>query len=293
MKREKLSDRAFRTVLTLGGIAVSVLLMAIFLSLLISSRPALAANGFSFLTGAAWDPVTSRFQAVPFVLGTLLSSLIALVISTVLSLALAILMGEYFRAGAFSSIMRTAVELLAGIPSVVYGFIGLFFLVPVMRVIQIAVGVPPFGVSILTSSILLAFMILPYSASIGREVITLVPRDLKEAALSLGATPSETIWKITLPFARSGIMGGVLLSLGRALGETMAVTMVIGNSNNLTLNVLGPGNTMASLIANEFSEATTEVYLSSLIEIALLLFVISTLINVAGKLIISRMAKAG
>jgi phosphate transport system permease protein len=174
---------------------------------------------------------------------------------------------------------------------VVYGFIGLFFLVPVMRVIQIAVGVPPFGVSILTSAILLAFMILPYSASIGREVITLVPGDLKEAALSLGATPSETIWKVTLPYARSGIMGGVLLSLGRALGETMAVTMVIGNSNNLTLNVLGPGNTMASLIANEFSEATSEVYLASLIEIALLLFIISTLINIAGKLVINRLGK--
>jgi phosphate transport system permease protein len=290
--KEKLSDSAFRTMLTLGGIAVSVLLLAIFLSLLLSSRPALVANGFRFLTGTAWDPVTNQFQAVPFVFGTLLSSLIALVIATVLSLALAILMGEYFRTGAFSSIMRTAVELLAGIPSVVYGFIGLFFLVPVMRVIQMAVGAPPFGVSILTSSILLAFMILPYSASIGREVITLVPGDLKEAALSLGATPSETIWKITLPYARSGIMGGVLLSLGRALGETMAVTMVIGNSNNLTLNVLGPGNTMASLIANEFSEATTEVYLSSLIEIALLLFVISTLINIAGKLIINRMGQA-
>ena len=170
-----------------------------------------------------------------------LTSLIALVIATVLSLALAILMGEYFRTGAFASIMSTAVELLAGIPSVVYGFIGLFFLVPAMRVVQLALGMPPFGVGILTSSILLAFMILPYSASIGREMISLVPSDLKEAALSLGATRSETVWKVTLPYARSGIMGGVLLSLGRALGETMAVTMVIGNSNYLTLNVFsGP-----------------------------------------------------
>ena len=292
-KRERLSDSAFRTMLTLGGIAVSVLLVAIFFSLFLSSRPALVANGFSFLTGSTWDPVTQKFQALPFVFGTLLTSLIALVIATVLALALAILMGEYFRTGVFSTIMRTAVELLAGIPSVVYGFIGLFFLVPVIRAVQTVLGVPPFGVSILTSAILLAFMVLPYSASIGREVITLVPHDLKEAALSLGATPSEAIWKVTLPYARSGIMGGVLLSLGRALGETMAVTMVIGNSNNLTLNILGPGNTMASLIANEFSEATTQVYLSSLIEIALLLFVISTLINIAGKVVITRMAKAG
>jgi phosphate transport system permease protein len=187
--------------------------------------------------------------------------------------------------------MRTAVELLAGIPSVVYGFIGLFFLVPVMRFVQMVLAMPPIGVGILTAAVLLAFMILPYAASIGREMIGLVPSDLKEAALSLGATPSETIWKVTLPYARSGIMGGVLLSLGRALGETMAVTMVIGNANVLTWNLFNPGNTMASVIANEFSEATSEVYLASLIEVALLLFVISTLINIVGKIVVNRMAR--
>ena len=201
-------------------------------------------------------------------------------------------MGEYFRSGAFASIMRTAVELLAGIPSIVYGFIGLFFLVPAIRVVQLALGMPPFGVGILTSSILLAFMILPYSASIAREMLMLVPSDLKEAALSLGATRSETVWKISLPYARSGIMGGIFLSLGRALGETMAVTMVIGNSNTITMNLFSPGNTMASLIANEFSEAQGAVYLASLIEIALLLFVISTVINILGKLVINRMVEA-
>jgi len=278
--------------LVLGGIAVSVLLIAIFFSLLLSSRSAIVANGFRFLTGSTWDPVTDKFQSLAFVVGTLLTSLVALVIATVLSLALAVLMGEYFRSGPFASVMRTAVELLAGIPSVVYGFIGLFFFVPAVRVLQTAVGAPPYGVGIFTSALLLAFMILPYSASIGREIISLVPSDLKEAALSLGATPSETIWKVTLPYARSGILGGVLLSLGRALGETMAVTMVIGNSNSLTLNILGPGNTMASVIANEFSEASSNVYLGSLIEIALLLFVISTLINIAGKIVVNRMAAA-
>jgi len=162
--------------------------------------------------------------------------------------------------------------------------------VPAVRVLETALGLPPFGVGMFTTSLLLAFMILPYSASIGREIISLVPGDLKEAALSLGATPSETIWKVTLPYATSGIMGGVLLSLGRALGETMAVTMVIGNANVLTFNVFAPGNTMASVIANEFSEATTNVYLSSLIEIGLLLFIISTLINIAGKIVVNRMA---
>jgi phosphate transport system permease protein len=290
VKSERSSDSAFRTLLVLGGIAVSVLLIAIFFSLLLSSRPALVANGFRFLTGTTWDPVTDKFQSLPFVVGTLLTSLIALVIATVFSIALAVLMGEYFRTGPFASVMRTAVELLAGIPSVVYGFIGLFFFVPAVRALQELVGAPPYGVGILTSALLLAFMILPYSASIGREMISLVPGDLKEAALSLGATPSETVWKVTLPYARSGILGGVLLSLGRGLGETMAVTMVIGNSNALTLNVLAPGNTMASLIANEFSEASSNVYLASLIEIALLLFVISTLINIAGKIVVNRMA---
>jgi phosphate transport system permease protein len=292
MGKVRLSDSAFRSILYLGGIVVSVLLIAIFLSLFLSSRPALVANGFRFLTGRQWDPVTQTFNALPFVVGTILTSAIALAFATVLSLALSILMGEYFSSGVFASLMRTAVELLAGIPSVVYGFIGLFFLVPAVRALQMAVGAPPFGVGMLTASILLAFMILPYSASIGREMISLVPKDLKEAALSLGATRSETIWRVSLPYARSGILGGVLLSLGRALGETMAVTMVIGNSNSLTLNVLGPGNTMASLIANEFSEAAGNVYLASLIEVALLLFVISTVINIVGKLVISRMGEA-
>lgn len=293
MRGEKASDKAFRMTLTIGGIAVSVLLIAIFLSLLLSSRPALVTNGLRFLTGSEWDPVAGTFHALPVLFGTLVTSLVALAVATVLSIALAILLGEYFRTGPFASIMRTAVELLAGIPSVVYGFIGLFFLVPIIRSLQVALGMPPYGVAILTAAVLVAFMILPYAASIGREMIGLVPGDLKEAALSLGATPAETIWKVTLPYARSGIMGGILLSLGRALGETMAVTMVIGNANVLTLNLLSPGNTMASVIANEFSEATTELYLASLIEVALLLFVISTLINIAGKIVVNRTAGDG
>ena len=291
MRTARASDSAFRTLLFFGGIAVSILLIAILISLVLSSRPALVANGFRFLTGTEWDPVTNSFHALPFVFGTLVTSAIALIIATILSLALAILMGEYFRTGLFASLMRTAVELLAGIPSIVYGFIGLFFLVPAVRVVQILIGVPPYGVGILTSSILLAFMILPYSASIGREMLMLVPADLKEAALSLGATRSEMIWKVSLPYAKSGILGGIFLSLGRALGETMAVTMVIGNANGITLNLLSPGNTMASLIANEFSEAQGSVYLASLIEIALLLFVISTVINIVGKVVINRMAE--
>jgi phosphate transport system permease protein len=289
----RVSDGAFTSALVLGGLAISAVLIAIFISLYLASRPALVTNGLAFFVGTAWDPVTGTFQAVPFVAGTLLTSFIALAVSTVLSIALSILMGEYLTTGPLASIMKTAVELLAGIPSVVYGFIGLFFLVPAVRALQTAVHAPPFGVSILTSSILLAFMILPYSASMGREAIRLVPADIKEAALSLGATRSEAVWKVTLPYARSGIFGGILLSLGRALGETMAVTMVIGNANVLTLNVLAPGNTMASVIANEFSEATSSLYTASLIEIALLLFAISAGINIAGKLVVRRLGLRG
>jgi phosphate transport system permease protein len=285
----RFAEKAFSGMLNAGGLAVSALLIAVFVSLLIAARPAFLENGLPFLFGSEWDPVMEKFQAVPFVVGTLLTSLIALALSTVLSIALSVLLGEYLRTGPLASVMRTAVELLAGIPSVIYGFIGLFFLVPAVRQLQMALRVPPFGVGIITASVLLAFMILPYSASIGREVISLVPTDIREAALSLGATRAETVWKVILPYARSGVFGGILLSLGRALGETMAVTMVIGNANRLTLNVLSPGNTMASVIANEFTEATSELYVSSLIEIALLLFVISACINVAGKLIVGRM----
>jgi phosphate transport system permease protein len=288
MRIERGSGSAFRALLVLAGLAVSVLLAGIFLSLFLFSRPALLKNGLRFLTGTEWNPVSQTFQALPFVAGTLLTSFIALAIATALSLALAVLLGHYLRTGTLAAVMRTAVELLAGSPSVVYGFIGLFFLVPAVRVLQLALGLPPYGVGILTASILLAFMILPYSASIGRVMMSLVPEDLKEAALSLGATSAEVVRKVSLPYARSGILGGVLLALGRALGETMAVTMVVGNSPSLTLNLLSPGNTMASLIANEFSEATGKVYLASLIEIGLLLFLVSTAINILGKLVIRR-----
>jgi len=284
------SDAAFRAFLTTVGIAVSVLLAAIFFSLLAASRPALVHNGLAFLTGSAWDPVTEEFGALPFLAGTLLTSFIALAIATVLSLSLSILLGEYLTSGPFSTLLRSLVELLAGIPSVVYGFVGLAFLVPIVRQLQMALRMPPFGVSILTASLLLSVMVLPYAASIGREVIALVPADLREASLSLGATRSETLRRVTLPFASSGIFGGILLALGRALGETMAVTMLIGNSTALTLNLLAPGNTMASVIANEFTEATGDIYLASLVEVAMLLFIVSMVLNLAGKSVIRRLA---
>ena len=180
---------------------------------------------------------------------------------------------------------------MGGIPSVIYGFWGLFFLVPIMRSFEEKMGLPPLGIGIFTTSLLLFVMIIPYSASIGREVITLVPQNLKEGALALGATKYEIIKSVIIPYARSGIFAGILLALGRALGETMAVTMVIGNRNALPTSLFGPANTMASVIANEFTEAVGDVYLSSLIQIGLLLFIVTTIISIIGKQIIKRFGK--
>jgi phosphate transport system permease protein len=284
------SEASFRKLLYLAGLSLLILLLAIFFSLVIASLPALRQFGFSFLIGKTWDPVRGEFGALAFLVGTLMSSFMALFISLIFSLPISIFLGEYFREGNASTFMKSVIELLAGIPSVIYGFWGLFLLVPMVRVLETALGVSPQGVGIFTSSLVLAVMIIPYASSIGTEVISLVPSDLKEAALSLGATRFEVIRKVVLPYAYSGIFAGVLLALGRALGETMAVTMVIGNSNFLPKSIFSPGNTMASVIANEFTEATGNLYLASLIELALVLFIVTTIINVLGKLIIQKMS---
>ncbi len=288
--RQLLSETAFRNLLRLSAIFIILLLSAIFVSLLAYSIPAIRQLGFGFLVGRVWDPVSGEFGALPFLVGTLLTSLLALLIAISFSMAISIFLGEYFRAGWMSSFVKGAVELLAGIPSVIYGFWGLAFLVPAVRYVEMKLGVAPYGVGILTASVILSIMIIPYSASLGREVITLVPSDLKEAALSLGATRFEVVRKVVLPHARSGIVAGVLLSLGRALGETMAVTMVIGNANMLPKSIFAPGNTMASIIANEFTEATGKVYLASLIEIALVLFLVTAVINIGGRIFITRLS---
>jgi phosphate transport system permease protein len=284
------SEASFRKILYLAGLSLLILLVAIFLTLVIASLPALSHFGFSFLIGKTWDPVRGEFGALAFLVGTLMSSFMALLIAMVFSLPISIFLGEYFRQGNVSTFMKSVIELLAGIPSVIYGFWGLFLLVPMVRTLETALGVSPQGVGIFTSSLVLAVMIIPYASSIGTEVISLVPSDLKEAALSLGGTRFEVIRKVILPYASSGIFAGILLALGRALGETMAVTMVIGNSNFLPKSIFSPGNTMASVIANEFTEATGSLYLASLIELALVLFIVTMIINVLGKLIIHKMS---
>jgi phosphate transport system permease protein len=282
------SEKIFKGTLRVSSILMLALLVGIFITLLIGAIPSIRFVGLKFIYGQTWDPVFEEYGALPFLVGTLATSFLALIISIPFSLGIALFLGEYFREGTISSTLRSLIELLAGIPSVVYGFWGLFFLVPIIRAIEMKVGAAPYGVGILTSSIILAVMIIPYSASIAREVIALVPADIKEAAYSLGATRFEVIIKVIIPYARSGIMAGVLLSLGRALGETMAVTMLIGNSNFLPKSIFAPSNTMASVIANEFTEAVGDVYLSALIQIALLLMIVTTIINIIGKYVIKR-----
>lgn len=311
----------FKYGLTANGISISLLLIAIFLTLSLHSRDSIGHFGFSFLWNNIWDPVKVKFGVVPFVVGTLAISFLAVGISAPLSLSLAIFLGEYHQRGPVSSFVRTTVELLAGIPSVIYGFWAIFFLVPVARTIETQLGLIPDGVGLFTAAIILAIMVIPYSASISREVITMVPRDLKEAGYALGSTRYEVIKNIVLPYTRSGILAGTVLALGRAIGETMAVTMVIGNRNSLSpepiinqggilgimetwnhgigafishavpviASLFGSSNTMASLIANEFAEATNATYLSSIIEIGLLLFIVSTILNVLGKEVIRRL----
>ncbi len=227
------------------------------------------------------------YGAVVFIVGTLLSSILALLISLPFALAIAIFLGEYYTTGPLSTLMQTTNELLAGIPSIIYGAWAFFFIVPLMSrwFPQSTTG----GASILTASIVLAIMIIPYSASLAREVIKLVPTDIKEAAFGMGATRFSVIRKIVLPYASSGIFAGVLLAFGRALGETMAVTMVIGNRNHIPRSILDGGQTIASLIANEYGEAGA-LKLSSLTELGLILFMITLLFGILGRFIIKRLS---
>ena len=280
----------FQKGIRLSGLLIAGLVVCILITLIFQSIPAFKHHGLSFFFSTKWDPVFSEFGVVVFLVGTLLTSFLALLISIPFSLSISILLGEYLKKGWISAILKSCIELLAAIPSVIYGFWGLYVLVPFIRPFEMGLGIIPYGVGIFTAALILAIMIIPYSASLGREVIQLVPAELKEAALSLGATRFEVMTQVILPYARSGIFAGILLALGRALGETMAVTMVIGNSNFLPESIFSPSNTMASVIANEFTEATGDLYLSSLIEIGLLLFIVSTIISVIGRYIIKKLS---
>jgi phosphate transport system permease protein len=281
-------NRLYKTFINIGGALILGLLLSLFITLFINSLPSIKKYGFDFITSKVWDPVFEKFGAFPFIIGTLLTSFISLIISIPFSISVSLFVAEYYENTFFSRIFETLVDLLAGIPSVIYGLWGFFYIVPIVRNIQIKLSISPTGVSIFTASLVLSIMIIPYASSIAKEVIKLVPNDLKEAGYSFGATRYEVIRNVVLPYAKSGIFAGILLSLGRAIGETMAVTMVIGNSIQLPKNIFQPGNTIASIIANEFTEAVGELHLSSLIELGLILFLITLIINLFANLIIKR-----
>ena len=259
------------------------------------SLPSIKEFGFGFITGTEWDPVNDKFGALPYIFGTLFSSLVALIIALPLSLGVAIFLSEMAPKW-LEQPLSLIVELLAAIPSIVYGLFGIFVLIPWLRkVVEPFLGKelgflplfkgPPYGFGMLAAAMILAVMVLPIITSISRDVMKSIPVSQREAAYALGATKWETI-KIVLSGSKSGILGATLLGLGRAVGETMAVTMVIGNRAQISLSLFDPSHTMASVIANEFTEATSNIYLSSLIEIALLLFVITIILNSIARLIV-------
>lgn len=286
--RQIRTENVFRQTLMIIGLLLVILVLGILLTLIVQSLPSIKALGLKYLWGTTWNPVSDVYGALPFLLGTLISSFLALIISIPFSLAVAIWLGEYYPNGWLPSFLKNTVELIAAVPSVIYGFWALAVLVPIVRSLETSIGVSAIGQGIFTSSLVLAVMIIPYAASLGRSMIQMVPSQLKEAAYGLGATRWEVIRSVVLPYTKSGLFAGILLSLGRALGETMAVTMVIGNTSAMPTSIFAPGNTMASVIANEFTEADKPVYLSALIELGLVLFLVTVVINVIGKKIIDR-----
>lgn len=259
--------------------------------------------GLSFFRTSVWDPIAEQFGALPFVYGTLVTSALALIISVPLGLGAAIFLAELAPAR-LSDTLEFFIDLLAAVPSVIYGVLGIFIVVPVMRqyiepalkhwlgFLPLFQG-PAFGVGYLTAGVVLAIMVIPYIISVTREVLLSVPRDQREAALALGSTRWESTWKVVVPFARAGVMGSIFLALARALGETMAVTMVIGNTPTISASLLAPGYSIAAVIANEFTEATGDVYLQSLIELALVLFLLTFILNGLARLLIAFTARRG
>jgi len=281
------SDKITKWVLLLSSFIILFIAGGMIYSLVEGSIPAFKNFGLNFVFSNNWNPTEGKenYGALPFITGTILTSFAALLISLPLSFSASLFLGEYYRGTKIARVLGMMVDLLAGIPSIVYGLWGFY----VLRPFLIDLGLPNQGFGIFTASIILAIMIIPYATSLSNEIIMMVPNELKEAAYSLGATKSEVIFNVIVPSARSGIVAGYILSFGRALGETMAVTMLIGNANVVPDSFFGTGNTMASVIANQFGEADG-LKLSSLIAIGLLLFLITGLINAIGKLIIKKMA---
>lgn len=251
--------------------------------------------GFNFFATRVWDPIAEEFGALPFIYGTVVTAAVALLIAVPLGIGAAIFLAE-LAPQKISDTLQFFIDLLAAVPSVIYGVLGIFIVVPIMRqyvqpALKHSLGFLPFfqgpayGIGLLTAGIVLAIMVIPYIISVSREVLLSVPRDQREAALALGATRWESTWKVVVPFARTGIMGSIFLAMARALGETMAVTMVIGNTPMISSSLLSPGYSIAAVIANELTEATGEIYLQSLVELGLVLFLLTFVLNGLARLL--------
>lgn len=299
--RGNVGDRTFGAVLVAVSAAVPALFLFLVFQLGKAAWPSIQAFGLDFLASTDWNPVASRFGALPFIWGTIFSSVVALLIAVPLSLGLAIFLSELAPSW-LAHPVSFLTELLAAIPSVVYGLWGIFVLVPWLRadvqpLLKRTLGFLPFfqgptyGLGMLAAALILAIMVVPYISAVSREVLSAVPASQREASLALGATKWETTRQVVVPFAKSGIIGAVLLGLGRALGETMAVTMVIGNTPEISLSLFRPANTMASVIANEFAEAAGDVYLGALMEIGLLLLAITLIVSLIARLLVWRVTR--
>jgi phosphate transport system permease protein len=289
------SDKAYEVVTAACALVVPALVVGIAVAIFVAAWPAFSKLGFSIVTSSDWDVAAGHFGAAPALFGTLVSSAVALIIATPLAIGIAVFLSEFSPLWLRQPI-GFLVDLLAAIPSVVYGLWGIFVLIPILRqhvmpflrdtlhlgATPLFTG-PAYGPSMLAAGIILAIMALPYISSVSREVLMAVPRSQREAALALGATRWEMIRDAVIPYAKSGIIGGIMLGLGRALGETMAVTMVIGNRAEISASLFAPGYTMASLIANQFSEATNDLHLSALMAVGAILFVITLIVNAVAR----------
>ena len=299
----EIGDRVYGWSITGFALAVPVILLLIFIAVGIAGWPALRAFGLQFITSSDWDPVNGRFGAASALYGTLVTSAIALLIATPLAVGVAVFLSEFAPPWLRQPVAFT-VDLLAAIPSVIYGLWGIFVLLPLLRghVVPFFTDTlrlgntplfagPNYGPSMLSAGIILAIMCLPYISAVTREVLLAVPRSQREAALALGATRWEVIRDAVIPYARSGIIGGIMLGLGRALGETMAVTMLIGNRHEIAASLLAPGYTMASLIANEFAEATGDQHLSALMAVGFLLLIVTFVVNALARWLVWQTAR--
>ncbi len=306
--RARRGDRAFRALTLSGAVAVLAILGGVFVSLIGGAIPALRAFGFSFFVVDDWDPVQDTFGAVAPIVGTLLTATVAMVIAVPVGIGIAIFLTELCPPSLRRPI-GIAIELLAGIPSIIYGIWGLFVLAPWLQqnlqpaiialtgsipILSTLFAGPPLGIGIFTAGVVLSIMVLPFIAAVTRDVFETVPAVLKESAYGIGCTRWEVVRNVVLPFTRVGVIGGIMLALGRALGETMAVTFVVGNAQRLSASLMAPGTTISATIANEFAEATGGIYQSAMIALGLLLFVLTFFVLAGARLLLARLeAKAG